>query len=123
MAWRPHNALIKAVFNNSIPGKITGWLELCPGDDKTMKVTIDLDGDFNKSVKSNIIEIEHHSPIGSYPLEYFLPHQNGWAGTFCVEPHPLFEWYNNENGRVLFEFYPHEVNIQLGEKNCVSTPD
>ena len=48
MAWRPTRYLIEGELDNTVPGKVTGWMEFAGMDGK---VTFDLTGDFHRDIR------------------------------------------------------------------------
>ena len=48
MAWRPMRFLIEGVLDNTVRGKVTGWMRFVGLQGK---VTFDLDGNFHRDIR------------------------------------------------------------------------
>jgi hypothetical protein len=119
MAWRPHENLIGGELNNSVPGKVTGWL-MFVGMDKPVK--LDLVGDFHRDIRGTKVRLRNPNPTqdgdrAKY-LDGFSPMQIGNVGdmTAGLPPHdyvsyPYFEFYSEQNGRVVLELDPEQVEV------------
>ena len=121
MAWRPTQYLIEGELDNTAPGKVTGWMTFAGMKDK---VTFDLEGDFHRDIRGAKIHFrgdayEDRADVdsGGY-LEGFASHQTGKAGdiTAGLPPQdygnrPYVEWYGEENGRVVLELEPVQVEV------------
>ena len=118
MAWRPYEQMVEGELDNTIPGKVTGWLRFV-GMDEVVK--LDLIGDFHRDIRGATIclsgcaldnEANHRS------MEGFSPVQTGGAGdiTAGLPPqdyvsYPYIEWYSEQNGRVVLELEPEQVEV------------
>lgn len=101
MAWRPHEQLIEGELDNSVPGKVTGWLKSV-GLKEVVK--LDLAGDFHRDIRGTKIRLRNPNPTqdgdrAKY-LEGFSPIQTGDVGdmTAGLPPadyvtYPYLEWY------------------------------
>ncbi|MBC8218086.1 MAG: hypothetical protein H8E73_06435 [Planctomycetes bacterium] len=121
MAWRPTQYLIEGELDNTAPGKVTGWMMFAGVKDK---VTFDLEGNFHRDIRGAKIHFtgdayEDNADIdsGNY-FEGFARHQTGKAGdiTAGLPPHdygrePYIEWFSNENGRVVLELEPAQIEV------------
>jgi len=58
MAWRPNENLVKGELDNTVPGKVTGWLEFLGG----VLVQMDLAGDFDPDIRGKKIRIKNPAP-------------------------------------------------------------
>jgi hypothetical protein len=111
--------LIEGELDNSVLGKVTGWIRFV-GMDEAVK--LDLVGDFHRDIRGTKVRLHNPNPAergGSEKyLEGFSTLQNGDVGdmTAGLPPHdygtaPYFEWYSDENGRVVLELDPDQVEI------------
>lgn len=119
MAWRPHEHLIDGYIDNRVPGKVTGQLRFLG---MTELVRLNLAGDCHRDIRGAILSITK-SITGREPeredyMKNFSPIQEGDAGdiTAGLPPvdyvdYPYIEWYSVENGRVVLELEPHEVEV------------
>ena len=121
MAWRPTRYLIEGELDNTHLGKVTGWMRFAGMNDK---VTFCLEGDFHRDIRGAKIrftgdaaETEPPADAKQY-MEGFTPHQTGKVGdiTAGLPPHdygqsPYFEWFGEENGRVVIELEPTQVDV------------
>jgi hypothetical protein len=121
MAWRISQYLVGGELDNTHLGKVTGWMRLA-GLKET--VTFDLTGDFHRDIRGAKIHLkgdasEATPPAGAVELaEGFALEQKGKVGdiTAGLPPHdfgnsPYVEWYSQENGRVLIELEPWQVEV------------
>lgn len=113
MAWRPNEQLIEGVLDNTVPGKVTGWMRFAGMNEK---VTFDLEGNFHRDIRGAKIRFTgdaYEDQADIDPRDYFegfALHQTGKAGdiTAGLPPcdygtAPYVEWYGDENGRVVIE--------------------
>ena len=121
MAWRPNEQFIEGVLDNTVPGKVTGWMRFAGMKDK---VTFDLEGNFHRDIRGAKIHLRgdaYEDPAdidsGDY-LDGFASHQTGKAGdiTAGLPPQdygnrPYVEWFGEENGRVVLELEPVQVEV------------
>ena len=119
MAWRPTQYLLNGELDNSIPGKVTGWMKFAGMKDK---VTFDLKGDFHRDIRGTRIRLtgdgqEEDTEAASY-MEGFAQHQTGNVGdmTAGLPPHdyvdyPYIEWYGDDNGRVVLELATEQIKV------------
>ena len=119
MAWRPYDQLIEGELDNTVRGKVTGWMKFIG---LTETVTFDLDGDFHRDIrgaKIRVIGSQSADPEKSKSyMEGFSTTQKGNAGdmTAGLPPqdyvdYPYLEWYSAENGRCVIELEPHQIQI------------
>jgi len=121
MAWRPTEYLIEGELENTHPGKVTGWMRFAGMKDK---VTFDLEGDFHRDIRGAKIyfigdasETDSSEEATGY-MESFAQHQTGKAGdvTAGLPPqdyvkYPYIEWYSEQNGRVVIELEPFQIEV------------
>lgn len=48
MAWRPYDQLIEGELDNTVRGKVTGWMRFIGLNEK---ITFDLNGDFHRDIR------------------------------------------------------------------------
>jgi len=125
MAWRPTEYLIEGELENTHPGKVTGWMRFAGLKEN---VTFDLEGDFHRDIRGAKIyfigdasETDSSEEAAGY-MESFAQHQTGKTGdiTAGLPPqdyvkYPYIEWYSEQNGRVVIELEPVQVEV-------ISTP-
>lgn len=121
MAWRPTEYLIEGELDNSRLGKVTGWMQFAGMKDK---VTFDLEGDFHRDIRGAKIyfigdasETDPPEDAAGY-MGSFAQHHTGNAGdiTAGLPPqdyvkYPYIEWYSEQNGRVVIELEPVQVEV------------
>jgi hypothetical protein len=119
MAWRPTDYLLEGELDNTVPGKVTGWMRFAGMKDK---VTFDLQGDFHRDIRGAKIRFtnrcEATAQVAASSMEGFCQHQTGKAGDITAGlppqdyvPYPYFEWYGDGNGRVVVELAPSQVKV------------
>jgi len=123
MAWRPTEYLIEGELDNTVRGKVTGWLRFVGMDEK---ITLNLEGDFHRDIRGARLRIQTktHSDDTFEAQKYmrgFDPQQTGAVGDITAgrEPqdyvsYPYIEWYSDTNGRVVLELEPDEAEV-IGE--------
>ena len=55
MAWRPNEQFIEGVLDNTVPGKVTGWMRFAG---LSKKIAFDLEGDFHRDIQGAKIRIQ-----------------------------------------------------------------
>ncbi len=121
MAWRPTQYLIEGELDNTYPGKVTGWMRFAGMKEK---VTFDLEGNFHRDIRGAKIRFTgdayegQKNAEGEKYLEGFSVLQAGEAGdiTAGLPPkdyveYPYIEWYSEQNGRVVLELEPVQVEV------------
>lgn len=121
MAWRPTEYLIEGELDNTTPGKVTGWMRFVG---KRNRVKFILDGDFHRDLRGAKIKFHNEQYKDADPqeakryLRAFATNQTGVVGdiTAGLPPHdygksPYFEWYGDDNGRVVIELNPEQIEI------------
>ena len=119
MAWRPNEQLIEGELDNTVRGKVTGWMRFVGVKGK---VNVDLEGDFHSDIAG--CRIRFANPDAGGDLEYmkdFNTTQKGEAGDITAglppQPYvsyPYIEWYAEDNGRVVLELDPGQIKIVEG---------
>ncbi len=131
MAWRPHENLVEGELDNSVLGRVTGWLKFV-GLKEVVK--LDLAGDFHRDIRGTKVRLRNPNPTqdtdSAKYLDGFSPIQTGNVGdmTAGLSPqdyvaYPYFEWYSEANGRVVLELDPQQVEV-VGKPipSCESDP-
>ena len=121
MAWRPTQYLVDGELSNETPGKVTGWMQFAGMKNQ---VTFDLEGNFHRDIRGAKIRYQGDAYDGDVPedaeryLKSFAEHQTGKVGdmTAGLPPHdygstPYLEWFGVENGRVVIELEPVQVEV------------
>jgi len=121
MAFRPTRLLIEGELDNTHPGKVTGWMKFAGLKEQ---MTFDLEGNFHRDIRGAKIHFtgdayEDQANVDSEGyFEGFALHQTGKVGdiTAGLPPHdygsvPYIEWFSHENGRVVIELEPVQVEV------------
>ena len=121
MAWRVTAYLIEGELDNTHLGQVTGWMQFVGRKDK---VTVDLKGDFHRDIRGAKIHFTGDASETDPPAEAqsamadIALQQSGKVGdiTAGLPPadyvnYPYLEWYSDENGRVLVELEPGQVEV------------
>jgi hypothetical protein len=120
MAWRPNEQFIEGVLDNTVPGKVTGWMRFAGMKDK---VVFDLEGDFHRDIRGARVRLygdgEAADPQESAEyMEGFSQLQKGNVGDMTAGKEPAdyvnygyFEWYGEDNGRVVIELDRDQVEV------------
>ncbi len=127
MAWRPYENLIEGELDNRTSGKVTGWIRFV-GMEETVK--LELEGDFHRDIRGAKIRFRNCRPSdrnengalgerrsGCY-MDGFSPVQTGKAGDITAglppqdySDYPYLEWFSKENGRVVLELEPDQIEV------------
>jgi hypothetical protein len=119
MAWRPSSYLLEGELDNTVTGKVTGWMRFAGMKEK---VSFDLKGDFHRDIRGTKIRLtgsgrEDDSEAEEY-MASFAVHQTGKTGdiTAGLTPNdyghtPYFEWFGDDNGRVVIELDSSQVEV------------
>ncbi len=121
MAWRPTEYLIEGELDNSCPNKVTGWMKFAGLKEN---VTFNLEGNFHRDIRGAKIHFtgdayEDQKDIdGEKYMEGFALHQTGNVGDMTAGRapvdyvnYPYFEWYGQENGRIVIELDTSQVEL------------
>jgi exonuclease III len=120
MAWRPYEQFIEGILDNTIPGKVTGWMRFAGMKDK---VIFDLEGNFHRDIRGARIRLwgEGESADQEESARYmkgFSTLQKGNVGDMTAGREPAdyvnygyYEWYSEDNGRVVLEFEPDQIEL------------
>ena len=138
MAWRPTPYLIEGELDNTERRKVTGWMAFLGLESR---VTIDLDGEFHRDIRGAKIRFYRlgrttaSARKAAAYFEGFAAHQTGKVGdmTAGLPPRdygaaPYIEWYSDQNGRVVLELDPKQLEvigtpIPACESDPISTQD
>jgi hypothetical protein len=108
-------------LDNRTPGWVTGWIRFAG---KKEKVQIDLKGDFHPDAIGTQIAFlgkatGDEEGAGDY-MKDFSECQTGEVGEMLAGLEPEFkaekcclEWYSEENGRVLIELDPKQIEVTV----------
>lgn len=119
MAWRPTEYLLEGELDNTQPGKVTGWMRFAG---MKQKVTFDLDGNFHRDIRGAKIRFQGNGwegdPKAAGYMQGMSVEQTGEVGdiTAGLPPcdytrHPYVEAYTEENGRIVIELAPDQVEV------------
>lgn len=120
MAWRPNEQFIEGILDNTVPGKVTGWMSFTGMKDK---VIFDLEGDFHRDIRGAKVRLRGDGESANVEesekyMEGFSQLQKGNVGDMTAGREPAdyvnygyFEWYGDDNGRVVIELEPDQVEI------------
>lgn len=119
MAWRPNEQFIEGVLDNTVPGKVTGWMRFAGMDEK---VIFDLQGNFHRDIRGARIKLtgdcQCEQAQAKQYMRGFAAKQIGKAGdmTSGRKPadyvkYPYFEWYSAANGRCVLELEHDQVEV------------
>ena len=120
MAWRPTDYLMEGELSNEAPGKVTGWMKFAGMKEK---VTFDLAGNFHRDIRGAKVRLRGDGEMANQEgasryMESFSTVQKGKVGDMTAgkEPidyvsYPYWEWYSDDNGRVVIELEPDQVEI------------
>jgi hypothetical protein len=111
--------LIEGELDNTTPGKVTGWMKFADMKDK---VTFDLNGDFHRDIRGAKIRFRGDGnpddPEAEKYMDGIAQHQTGEVGdmTAGLPPFdygraPYIEFYAEENGRVVLELEPNQLQV------------
>ena len=120
MAWRPTERLIEGELDNTISGKVTGWMRFAG---KKEKIIFDLEGDFHRDIRGAKVRLlgngeSVNAEESARYMEGFSTVQKGNVGdmTAGLLPQdygdsPYFELYSDQNGRIVIELEPGQIEI------------
>jgi hypothetical protein len=120
MAWRPNEQFIEGELDNSVQGKVTGWMRFAGMKEK---VVFDLEGNFHRDIRGAKVRLRGDGESADAEesagyMEGFAAVQRGNVGDMTAgrEPqdyvdYPYFEWYSDDNGRIVIELEPDQVEI------------
>lgn len=119
MAWRPNAYLVEGELDNTQLGKVTGWMKFVG---MSRKVIFDLEGNFHRDIRGARIHFKSKPAAEEIEaktyMKGFAKKQTGKVGDMTAgrEPvdyadYPYFEWYGDDNGRVVLELEQSQVEI------------
>jgi hypothetical protein len=121
MAWRLNRHVIEGELDNTKRGRVTGWISFVGVANN--RVTFDLRGDFHRDIRGAKLRLTNPRPVKNSPkqredMQDFATHQTGVVGdmTAGLPPqdyvdYPYLEWYSDQNGRVVVELEPQQVEV------------
>lgn len=120
MAWRPNEQFIEGELDNTVHGKVTGWMRFVGLKEK---VIFDLVGNFHRDIRGAKVRLHGDGEAANIEesekyMEDFSLLQKGNAGDMTSGRQPIdyvnygyFEWYSDDNGRVVIELDREQVEI------------
>ena len=120
MAFRPTEYLICGELDNTVQGKVTGWMRFVGIKGK---VTFDLEGNFHRDIRGANIRLiggaTDSEPDAEGYMQGFAPHQTGKVGDITAGLPPAdyvsgsvyVEWYSQLNGRVVLELEQDQLQL------------
>ncbi len=119
MAWRPTTYLKEGELDNTVPGKVTGWMQFAGMKER---VTFELEGDFHQDIRGTVIRLKGEGrdddPAAEKYMETFSARQTGKVGDITAglppqdySERPYVEWYGDGNGRVVIELEPSQIEV------------
>ena len=121
MAWRPNEQFIEGVLDNTIQGKVTGWMRFAGVKDN---IVFDLEGDFHRDIRGAKVRLRGdgesaNTGESAKRMEGFSTLQKGNVGDMTggfepadyVRGQVYIEWYSDDNGRVVIELEQDQVEI------------
>jgi hypothetical protein len=121
MAWRPNEQFIEGELDNTVLGKVTGWMRFAGVPEK---VIFDLVGDFHRDIRGAKVRLcgdgeSANAEESAKRMEGFSMLQKGNVGDMTAGLPPYdyspnssyFEFYSEDNGRVVIELEPEQVVI------------
>ena len=121
MAWRPNEQFIEGVLDNTVPGKVTGWMKFAGMKDR---VIFDLEGDFHRDIRGAKVRLRGDGESANTEesekyMEGFSVVQKGNVGDITggfppadyVEGSVYVEWYGADNGRCVIELEQDQIEI------------
>lgn len=127
VAWR-HGRLLKAgELDNTVPGKVTGWMEFTG----LPRVVFDLTGNFHElecevsdAKGAKILLTGEGAEDPDYPIEGFTLEQTGKIGTISLsQQRPRITWFSDINGRVVLELTSIEVIRPSNDQGTLTWDD
>jgi hypothetical protein len=118
MAWRLSTQLIDGELDNTVPNRVTGWLRIAG---LPSKVALDLAGNFHRDIRGAVIRLTgdvQANTDDAADLDGLALEQTGDVGDITAgrppadySNHPYIEWYSRQNGRVVIELEPEQVEV------------
>jgi hypothetical protein len=120
MAWRPSEYVIEGELDNTVQGKVTGWIKLFG---RKNRIKFDLQGDFHRDIRGAVIKFHNEQYKDADPQEAkrynrLESMQTGVVGDitagmppFDYGRSPYIEWYGNENGRCVIELDCTQIEV------------
>ena len=126
MAWRPLEEVKSAMFDFTVPGKVTGYLLLLDKNDKDqveeVKIELDLTCREKHKLESLIVTVEYPNAKANVRPGNFKGlsrKQIGEVGDVLFSGCGYFEWFSDDNGRVVYEA-PAKAKITVSNNDsCI----
>ncbi|MBI5474029.1 MAG: hypothetical protein HY961_16955 [Ignavibacteriae bacterium] len=136
MAFRPAPNLIEGVLDNSVPGRVSGWIDFYREGKDPRHCVLNLDGDFHDDIRGRILHIwnEHPSDAGvdgslgrieAGFIDHMNARQKGKVGDITLkhaQGYAYVEWYSERNGRVVMEIPPSQCEVLGPEVDLATLP-
>ena len=124
MAWRPTECFIAGELDNTVPNKVTGWMQFAGMNEK---VTFNLEGNFHRDIRGAKIRLRGdgesvNSQQAAGYMQGFSTMQKGKVGDITAGRMPCdygtpgqayVEWYSDDNGRVVLELDTDQVELLI----------
>ena len=119
MAWRPNDYVVDGELDNTVPNKITGFINFAG----IGKVLFDLKGNFHRDIRGAKIQFIGDGNNANVEeakkyLQNFARKQTGKAGDITAGREPAdyvkycyVEWFGTQNGRCVIELEPEQVKV------------
>lgn len=121
MAWRPTHLLIEGELDNTVRGKITGFMKFY-GLNEPIK--FNLEGNFHRDIRGSKIKftsddyMEQDENEAKEYMSNFSLIQTGKVGDITAGrapydygKYPYIEWYSDQNGRCVLELGVEQLEI------------
>lgn len=121
MAWRPYEQFVCGELDNTVPNKVTGWMQFAGMKEK---VIFDLEGNFHRDIRGAKIRLRGDGQSADAKqsakyMEGFSTVQKGNVGDITggfapadyVDGYVYIEWYSDDNGRCVIELEQDQIEI------------
>ena len=112
MTWSPSRCLLRGELDNTVSGRITGWMRFAGMKEK---VTFDLRGDFDRSIRGTRIRFngggDEDDELAESYMYGFAAHQRGQAGDVIAGSNPRIEWFSDTDGRIVIDLDPDKIEV------------
>ena len=121
MAWRPTDYLIEGILDNSVQGKVTGWMKFAGLNEN---VVFNLEGNFHRDIRGAKVRLRGEGEIANAQqatayMQDFSFLQKGKVGDITggfepadyVQDSVYIEWYSADNGRCVIELEQDQIEL------------
>ena len=121
MAWRTSEQLIEGILDNTVPGKVTGWMKFAGMKEN---VVFELEGNFHRDIRGAKVRLRGDGEgvdveAATRYMEGFAKLQNGKVGDITggfppadyIEGSVYVEWYSADNGRCVIELDQEQIEF------------